>query len=44
MVTRAPSTCSVGNDKIITHRIYYDQLELYSQLGGELVFGGPSPA
>ncbi|MFC6072552.1 hypothetical protein [Microbispora bryophytorum] len=39
-----PAPCSVGNDKIIIHRIYYDQLELYSQLGGELVFGGPSPA
>ncbi|SDJ23695.1 SnoaL-like polyketide cyclase [Nonomuraea jiangxiensis] len=38
VAVRGTSTCSVGNDKIITHRIYYDQLELYSQLGGELVF------
>ncbi|MFC4534877.1 ester cyclase [Sphaerisporangium dianthi] len=52
VAVRGTSTCSVGNDKIITHRIYYDQLELYSQLGGELLFddrstsaaeGRPSP-
>ena len=51
VAVRGTSTCSVGS-KIITHRIYYDQLELYSQLGGELVFddrsssageGPPSP-
>ncbi|MET8139986.1 hypothetical protein ABZU32_06725 [Sphaerisporangium sp. NPDC005288] len=37
VAVRGTSNCSVGNDKIITHRIYYDQLELFSQLGGELV-------
>ncbi|MFI7631078.1 hypothetical protein [Microbispora rosea] len=35
---RGTSTCSVGNNKIISHRMYFDQLELYTQLGGRLVF------
>lgn len=38
VAVRGISTCFVGNDKIIPHRFYYDQLELYGQLGGELVF------
>ncbi|GAA4560516.1 ester cyclase [Planotetraspora kaengkrachanensis] len=38
------STCSafVANDKIETHREYFDQLELYSQLGLSLT--GPASA
>ncbi|GIH46666.1 SnoaL-like polyketide cyclase [Microbispora rosea] len=38
VAVRGTSTCSVGNDKIISHRMYFDQLELYTQLGGRLAF------
>jgi ketosteroid isomerase-like protein len=30
---RGCGACTIENGKIITHRDYYDQLELYSQLG-----------
>ncbi|WP_308170003.1 ester cyclase [Acrocarpospora catenulata] len=38
VTVRGTSTCTVSNGKIITHRIYFDQLELYSQLGAKLNF------
>ncbi|MGI8331409.1 ester cyclase [Actinomadura scrupuli] len=33
IAVRAACAAHVANDKILTHREYYDQLELYSQLG-----------
>ncbi|MFG2076181.1 conserved hypothetical protein [Nonomuraea maritima] len=39
---RACCAILVENDKIVTHREYYDQLELFSQLGFELAQRTPS--
>jgi hypothetical protein len=38
---RGCGACAVENGKIVTHRDYFDQLELYSQLGFSLV--SPTP-
>jgi ketosteroid isomerase-like protein len=33
IIIRGCGACSIDDDRIITHRDYYDQLELYNQIG-----------
>ncbi|GAA1307998.1 transcriptional regulator [Planotetraspora silvatica] len=36
VTVRGCSACEMEDDLIVTHRVYFDQLELYSQLGCDL--------
>ncbi|MEU4537809.1 ester cyclase [Streptosporangium sp. NPDC023825] len=37
IIFRGCGLCTIEDDKVVTHRDYYDQLELYNQLGFCLV-------
>jgi hypothetical protein len=42
IAVRGSCAAHIENDKVITHREYYDQLELYSQVGFSLI-AEPAP-
>ncbi|GII42267.1 ester cyclase [Planotetraspora phitsanulokensis] len=43
VTVRGCAACTLEDGLIITHRVYFDQLELYAQLGCELSPAAPDP-